>query len=83
MNGNTIRKAIAPALFLCALGYIVFRCLGCAARQPGDLPAYCYSEELYTAALLRCVDKASTLAESQMCRQQVDYACGIRQTVKK
>jgi hypothetical protein len=84
MSGNVIRKSIPAALFLCALGYIVFRCLGCTpAQEPGALPKYCYSEELYTAELVRCVDRAETLAQSQACRQSVDYACGIRQTVKK
>lgn len=78
-------SGVAVLVFLAVIGYMVARLLaGCAPRAEGPtLPRYCTEESLYTAALLRCVDKANTLAESQMCRQQVDYTCGIRQTVKK
>ncbi len=35
-------------------------------------------EELaYRAALLRCVDKATTLAESKACRKQADATFGV------
>lgn len=85
MNGLAIRAALGPIFFILGVvGVVAFAhaWCGCAARQPGDLPAYCYSEELYTAKLLRCVDDAETLAQSQMCRQQTDYTCGIRQTTR-
>ena len=41
------------------------------------------SEAAYTAALLRCVDKSDTLAESKACRQLVDAQYGIAVTVTK
>lgn len=81
MSGLTVRNIIAPVLFLCALGYIIFRSLGCRAPEPGSLPAYCTDDKLYTAALLRCVDKSDTLAQSKQCREAVDYSCGIIQTI--
>jgi hypothetical protein len=81
VSGNAIRKAIPVVLFLCALGYVVFRSLGCKPPEPGTLPAYCTDDKLYTAALLRCVDKSETLAQSQQCRASVDYSCGIIQTI--
>jgi hypothetical protein len=38
------------------------------------------AEATYTADLLRCVDKAATLAESRACRRHVDGNYGITQT---
>jgi len=35
------------------------------------------AESAYTAALLRCVDRAETLAESRSCRQNVNGAYGV------
>jgi hypothetical protein len=82
MSGLDIRRAIGPALFLVALAFLVVRFfLGCKAPEPGSLPAYCTDDKLYTAALLRCVDKSETLAQSQQCRASVDYSCGIIQTI--
>ena len=86
--GKEIRDALAPVcvvIFVAALGFLAVRLLaGCAPHAEGPtLPAYCTNEAAYTAKLLRCVDDASTLAESQMCRQRVDYTCGIRETVRK
>lgn len=43
---------------------------GCAAT----------AEAAYTGALLRCVDKAETLAESRECRRHVDGDYGITVT---
>lgn len=38
MNGLAIRRAIAPALFLVALGFLAFRCLsGCTPAEQGAL----------------------------------------------
>lgn len=87
MMGKEIREALTPVcviIFVAALGFLAVRLLaGCASRAEGPtLPRFCTEEALYTAALLRCVDNAHTLAESQMCRQNVDYACGIRQTTR-
>lgn len=84
MNGRNIEQALTGVCVLVFLGAVLFiaaQLFGCRPPQPGALPAYCTEEALYTAALLRCVDKAETLAQSQMCRQNVDYTCGIRQTV--
>lgn len=33
MSGLSIRNALGPTLFLCALGYLVFRCLGCTPAE--------------------------------------------------
>jgi hypothetical protein len=35
------------------------------------------AESAYTAALLRCVDKAETISDSKACRAQVDKQFGI------
>lgn len=40
------------------------------------------AESAYTAALLRCVDKAATLAESRECRRHVDGDYGITQVTR-
>ena len=86
MNGHEVERALTGAcvvVFFGAVLFIAIQILGCTpAKQPGDLPKYCYSEELYTAELVRCVDRAETLAQSQMCRQAVDHSCGIRQTTR-
>lgn len=83
-NARNLEEAItgiAVVIFIGAVAFILVQLNGCAAREQGSLPAYCYNEELYTAALLRCVDKAETLAESKQCREAVDNSCGIVQTV--
>lgn len=84
--GRDIEQAlsgVAVLVFIAAVGFIGVHCLmACKPAETGNLPRYCVDEALYTAALMRCVDKAQTLAESQMCRQQVDYSCGIRQTTR-
>jgi hypothetical protein len=36
------------------------------------------TEGAYTAALLRCVDKSATLAESKACRSGVDAQFGVK-----
>lgn len=48
---------------------------GCGPRQS--------AEAAYGAALLRCVDQSSTLAESRECRRHVDGAYGITITTAK
>jgi hypothetical protein len=79
-DSRPVRDVIGVVFFLLFLALLVLGVARCKPAQDSTLPAYCVEESLYTAALLRCVDKASTLAESQMCREQVDYSCGIRQT---
>jgi hypothetical protein len=64
-----IRQTIATVLVLFAVFAIVGHCVGCAPT--------------YTAAQLRCVDKATTLAESKACRRAVDAEYGIAETITK
>jgi hypothetical protein len=61
MSGNTIRKSIPAALFLCALGYVVWRCLGCtpAELQQGALTAEnALAVGQYDQALVECQQAA-------------------------
>ena len=44
----------------------------CAPRTPAQ------AEAAYTAELLRCVDRAATLAASRACRAEVDRRWGVR-----
>lgn len=68
------------------LGMFIFgarfaACLaGCAT--PPATAARVAAEGAYGAALLDCVEKSSTLAESKACRARVDAAWGITQTGK-
>lgn len=48
---------------------------GCSSKQTVSAA----SEAAYTAELLRCVDKASTLAESKACRADVNAKLGVAQ----
>jgi hypothetical protein len=83
MDGLSIRDAISPVVFLVGLVGLVAIALNLCdckpAAEPSALPRFCTSEELYTAELVRCVDRAETLAQSQQCRSAVDYRCGIVQ----
>lgn len=85
MIGRNIKDALsglAILLFFAAMIFVGLRCMaGCKAPEPGSLPAYCTNEALYTAKLVRCVDDAETLAASKQCRANVDYSCGIVQTI--
>jgi hypothetical protein len=54
---------------------------GCHDGAGPRVPGFCADEKLYTAALLRCVDKATTIVESKACRAEVDKTCGISETV--
>lgn len=78
MNGKPIGSALPPILGILALGaglaLVVQHCTGCALLQS--------PETRYTMELLRCVDKATTLAESKACRRDVDLDWGIAQTVR-
>jgi hypothetical protein len=64
-----VRQFVASGLVLFALLFVVGHCSGCG-WLPGDDASE--AELAYRAALLRCVDKATTLAESKACRKQVD-----------
>lgn len=46
--------------------------IACTPRTPAQ------AEALYTAEQLRCVDVATTLAESKACRAKVDARWGVR-----
>lgn len=62
-------------------GIIVGALVHCTACTPAPkVPAYCTDEALFTAALIRCVDKSSTLQESRKCRADVHARCGITLT---
>lgn len=68
-----------------SVGWVVGTLIAAAAITRvlvGCTPAVS-AEARYTAALLRCVDKSETLAESKACRKQVDAAYGITETVAK
>ena len=54
---------------------------GCSPAKSPQLPAYCVDDGLFTAALLRCVDKSPSRAESRACRKAVHESCGIVETV--
>ncbi len=41
-------------------------------------PAATGTEAAYTASLLRCVDKSTTLSESKACRALVDAQYGVK-----
>jgi hypothetical protein len=73
-RGITLDRVVA----FFALAYVValaaHSLLGCGGPS---------AEAAYGAALLRCVDQATTLAESRECRRHVDGAYGITQTVAK
>jgi hypothetical protein len=57
------REAVA----LVGFALLVAHCAGCAPS----------AESAYGAALLRCVDKATTLADSRACRRDVDAKWGV------
>lgn len=44
---------------------------------------HCSCAPTYTAAQIRCVDKATTLAESKACRRAVDAEYGVTETTTK
>lgn len=71
---------LAAALCCFALACVVGHCVGCASRQPTAEQAA--AEGAYGAALLKCVDDATTLAESKACRARVDAQWGVVQTGK-
>ncbi len=59
---------VAIAVLLAFYACVAYPSSGC--WLPGDDASN--AELAYRAALLRCVDKATTLAESKACRKQVD-----------
>lgn len=72
-----IRRFMSDACALFALGYVVVVNVQGCSWLPGDGVS---TEELeYRAELLRCVDKATTLAESKGCRRSADAKWGVHQ----
>ena len=77
MQGTAIRDSVCAVLLLLAVALGVTMCMhsaGCSLLQS--------PETRYTTELLRCVDKATTLAELEACRRVVDVDWGIAQTVR-
>ncbi len=74
-NPFPFRTIAAGALALFAVLCIIGHCAGCALFGGGGKEG---AEAAYTAALVRCVDKAETLAESRACRASVDSSWGIK-----
>ena len=70
MNQFALRQM---AIALAAGFTLAGGCQACAMAKPA-------SEAAYTAALLRCVDEASTLQQSRDCRRHVDEDYGVTVT---
>jgi len=66
-----------PLALLSLVGWLTILSYSCAACREAAEPT---AEVAYGAALLRCVDKATTLAESKACRAKVDEEWHITQT---
>jgi hypothetical protein len=78
---NSVRETIVAGCLLVLLFGIVAHCAGCSpAAKP--TPAQVAAEASYGAALLACVEQATTLAESKACRATVDAAWNVVQTGK-
>lgn len=70
-----MRRTISNALTLYAA------LVACGAPSPKAPPAYCTDQTLFTAALLRCVDKSPTREQSRACRRDVHASCGFVETL--
>lgn len=66
-----MRTTIITAALACGL-VVGTTHAACAPRTPAQ------AEAAYTAELLRCVDRAATLAASRACRAEVDRRWGVR-----
>lgn len=64
-----IRQSLAAVGFLLLLGFLAATLTRCASLPGADVSD---TELAYRASLLRCVDKAKTLAESKACRHEAD-----------
>ncbi len=70
-----------PFMFcLFAFGCVFAHCIGCKSPTTSAQAA---AEGAYGAELVRCVDAATTLAESKACRATVDAKWGVVQTAAK
>lgn len=76
-----MKQTLAFGLLLFAFGCCVGQSTGCKPLQPTHAQAA--AEGAYGAALLACVEAATTLAESKACRARVDVQWGVVQTPRK
>lgn len=68
-----VKYYVGIVIALTAVACFFTQCLGCASlKSSGGI------EAAYTAALVRCVDKATTITESRACRAEVDRAYGVK-----
>lgn len=65
-----IAYSAAIGIVVLSLSVLMNGCGSALLRSEGP-------EALYTSALVRCVDKATTLAESKACRADVDKQFGV------
>jgi hypothetical protein len=72
-----IRASLSVTLTLFAVAFAVSSGMEACTPHRFDDTAATAAESAYTADLLRCVDKAATLAESRACREVVDAKWGI------
>lgn len=78
-----VRIFLRTVICLWAAAYAFsFTLEGCAPVSLESTAATA-AESAYTADLLRCVDKSSTLAESKACREVVDAKWNITHTTTK
>ena len=75
-------RTVALALSMLITGSLIGHLCGCRAEQ-AQTAAQAAAEGAYTAALLRCVDDARTLAESRACRARVNAEWGVVETTRK
>lgn len=80
LHWDMVRCLFSVCVAAIALAVILNMLTGCP--QP-SAAAQNATEAAYGADLLRCVDKATTLAESKACREQVDLKWGIVHTIAK
>lgn len=74
-----MRRLLPLCIFLVALSWITGACREAATPTAAQAAA----EGAYGAALMRCVDQATTLAESKACRARVNAEWQIVETVTK
>ncbi len=72
-----IRSTREVVAFVCV---VLVASLGLVMCRPPGSAHEAAAEAAYAGELLRCVDKATTLAESKACRAEVDRRWNITQT---
>lgn len=71
-----VREVFAAVLAFFGMILALHLCTGCKGPEP-KTAEQAAAEAGYGAALLDCVDKSTTLAESKACRARVDAAWGV------